>query len=109
MTIGAFGRLTRLNLIVRALMGERFVRGALLHELIDLAAEAPGFEGVLAEAVLLLRAVEQGLDGVRFDRLVESMGVKLTILEEAQLALARPPTDPAVYAPSRPADPALHV
>jgi hypothetical protein len=81
MTIGAFGRLTRLKLIVQALIGERFVRCALLHELIDLAAEVPGFEMVLTEAMLLLRAVDQGVDAPRFDRQVRSIVARLADME----------------------------
>lgn len=85
MTTGSFGRLGRLKLIFNTLAGERFVRRSLLRELIDLAAEAPGFEEVLRAATFLLRAAEAGIDDREFDRGLRSIGARLAILEKAAL------------------------
>ncbi len=77
MTTGAFGRLTRLALIFDALRGERFIRGPLLRELIEIASESPDLSEVCLAATRLLGALEDGIDDREYDRRVQSIGAAL--------------------------------
>jgi hypothetical protein len=81
MTTGSFDRLTRLRLTLNALLAERFVRRPLLDEFIDLAKQSPAFDDLSNAALVLMDALDSGMNGREFDQMAQTIRVGLGALE----------------------------